>query len=137
MGSRALAPNTATNVRAGALPQINGSFGFTRTFQSQFSGGGSFEIPDSLKFEPDSLASISDRLRYLEDRAPNRVELDTFDRLMTAYRIDATTWTGRVALVRALDDRSAAILSYDYRHTTRGPLRFPDHVLTLALVYQF
>jgi hypothetical protein len=73
----------------------------------------------------------------LEARAPNRVELDTFDRLMTAYRIDATTWSGRVGLVRALDDRSAVILSYEYRNTTRGPLRFPNHLLAIALVYQF
>lgn len=61
-----LADAQVHNVRAGALPQVNGSFGYTRTFQSQFQGGGTFELPDSLKFEPDSLASTADRLRYLE-----------------------------------------------------------------------
>jgi outer membrane protein TolC len=61
-----LAGTQVKNVRSGALPQINGSFGFTRTFASQFSGGGSFELPDSLKFEPDSLGSVAERLRYLE-----------------------------------------------------------------------
>lgn len=73
----------------------------------------------------------------LEDRAPNRIELNTFDRLMTAYRIDAATWSGRAALVRALDDSSAIVISYEYRNTTRGPLRFPDHLLSVALVHQF
>lgn len=73
----------------------------------------------------------------LEDRAPNRMELDTFDRLMTAYRIDATTWSGRAALVRALDESSAIVVSYEYRNTIRGPLRFPNHLLSVALVHQF
>ena len=45
-------------MRAGALPQINANLGYTRTFESQFSGGGAFELPDSLKFEPDSLATV-------------------------------------------------------------------------------
>jgi hypothetical protein len=56
---------------------------------------------------------------------------------MTAYRIDATTWSGRAALVRALDDSSAIIVSYEYRNTIRGPLRFPNHLLSVALVHQF
>ncbi|MSR36624.1 MAG: TolC family protein [Gemmatimonadetes bacterium] len=64
-----LAGAQVRNVRSTALPQINGSFGYTRTFQSQFSGGGDVEIADSLKFEPDSLGSVADRLRYLEKHA--------------------------------------------------------------------
>ena len=65
-----LADAEVRSVRAGALPQINANLGYTRTFESQFSGGGAFELPDSLKFEPDSTASVADRLRYLEDKAP-------------------------------------------------------------------
>ena len=61
-----LADAQVRNVRAGALPQISGTFGFTRTFESQFQGGGTFTLPDSLKFQPDSLASVEQRLRYLE-----------------------------------------------------------------------
>ena len=57
------------SVRAGALPQINANLGYTRTFASQFEGE-TFVLPDSLKFEPDSTASIEERLRYLEDKAP-------------------------------------------------------------------
>lgn len=53
---------------AGALPQINANLGYTRTFESQFETGG-FELPDSLKFEPDSLAPLEERVKYLEDKA--------------------------------------------------------------------
>ena len=73
----------------------------------------------------------------LEDRAPHRIETDTFDRPMTAYRIDALTWSGRLSLVRALDDTSAIQLAYEYRRSTRGPLSFPDHLLSVAMIYQF
>ena len=73
----------------------------------------------------------------LEDRAPHRLETNTFDRLMTAYRIDAQTWSGGLSLVRALDDSTAILLAYEYRHSTRGPLRFPDHLLSIALIHQF
>ncbi len=66
-----LADAQIRNVRAGALPQINGNFSFTRTFESQFNTGGSFQLPDSLRFEPDSLGSVIDRLRYLEQRTPS------------------------------------------------------------------
>lgn len=73
----------------------------------------------------------------LESRAPNRTELNTFDRLMTAYRLDAQTWSGRLALVRALDASSAVSVAYEHRDTRRGPLHFPDHQLSIALVHQF
>ncbi len=59
------------NARATALPQLNASFGYTRTFASQFDTGESFTIPDSLKFEPDSLASLPERVSYLEKRVPS------------------------------------------------------------------
>jgi hypothetical protein len=73
----------------------------------------------------------------LEARAPHRIETDTFDRTMTAYRIDALTWSGRVSLVRALDDSTAIQLAYEYRRSTRGPLSFPDHLLSVAMIHQF
>jgi hypothetical protein len=92
----------------------------------------------AARFRDGDIVTYATGLRPdLEVRAPNRIELDTFDRLMTAYRIDATTWSGRVGLVRALDDSSAIVLAYEYRNTTRGPLRFPDHLLSVALVHQF
>lgn len=73
----------------------------------------------------------------LEDRAPHRIETNTFDRLMTAYRIDAQSWSGRLALVRALDDSTAIQVAYEYRESWRGPLRFPDHLLSVAMIHQF
>jgi outer membrane protein TolC len=65
-----LADAEVKSVRASALPQINANLGYTRTFASQFAGGGAFELPDSLRFEPDSTASVAERLRYLEENAP-------------------------------------------------------------------
>jgi hypothetical protein len=56
---------------------------------------------------------------------------------MTAYRVDAKTWSGRVAFVRAIDERSAIVLGYERRESERGSLRFGDDVLSVGLVYQF
>lgn len=56
--------------RAGALPQVDASLAYTRTFASAFEGSGGFELPDSLRFEPDTTASLAERVRYLERRAP-------------------------------------------------------------------
>lgn len=56
--------------RAGALPQVNASLAYTRTFASAFEGSGGFELPDSLRFDPDTTASLAERIRYLERRAP-------------------------------------------------------------------
>lgn len=58
-----------TSTRAQALPQLNSSLAYTRTFYSPFQTGG-FTLPDSLKFSPDSMASVLDRLNYLEKHAP-------------------------------------------------------------------
>ena len=66
---------------AAALPQVNGSAGYTRTIDSQFGSGGGFTIPDSLKFEPDPDASVEDRLTYLEDHAENAA----FGRLLFSH----------------------------------------------------
>ena len=65
-----LAETQVRSARAEAFPQLNANLGYTRTFASAFSGGGTFTLPDSLKFEPDSTASITDRLRYLEEHTP-------------------------------------------------------------------
>ncbi|MCC6242747.1 MAG: TolC family protein [Gemmatimonadaceae bacterium] len=65
-----LADAQVTATRAQALPQLNGSLSYTRTYFSPFNTGG-ISIPDSLKFSPDSLASTSERLRYLEQNAKN------------------------------------------------------------------
>lgn len=56
--------------RSSLLPQINTQVGYTKTLRSVFQGAG-FEIPDSLRFEPDSMASLADRIAYLERNTPN------------------------------------------------------------------
>lgn len=67
-----LAETQVTSARSAALPQISGSLNYTRTFQSPYGGsGGGFQIPDSLRFQPDSTASMAERIRYLEENAPN------------------------------------------------------------------
>lgn len=67
-----LAETQVTSARSAALPQVNGSLNYTRTFQSPYGGSGAgFQIPDSLRFEPDSTASMAQRIRYLEQNAPN------------------------------------------------------------------
>lgn len=55
--------------RSHLLPQVNTQLTYTRTLASVFEGG--FEMPDSLQFEPDSTASVSERLSYLEQNTPN------------------------------------------------------------------
>lgn len=64
----AMAGAQVTAVRAQALPQVDASLSYTRTYRSPFSGGG-MALPDSMKFEPDSTASVLERLSYLEDNA--------------------------------------------------------------------
>ncbi|MGD2069277.1 MAG: TolC family protein [Gemmatimonadota bacterium] len=66
----AVADEQVVSARGAALPQINASFGFTRTLASVFDAGGGFELPDSLRFEPDSTLPLGERVTYLEDRVP-------------------------------------------------------------------
>ncbi|HSJ08877.1 MAG TPA: TolC family protein [Longimicrobiales bacterium] len=56
--------------RSSLLPQVNTQLAYTKTLRSVFQGAG-FEIPDSLRFEPDSMASFAERIRYLEENTPN------------------------------------------------------------------
>ncbi|MDQ3521058.1 MAG: TolC family protein, partial [Gemmatimonadota bacterium] len=58
------------SVRAGALPQLNANLGYSRTFASAFSGGGGFQLPDSLRFQPDADAPLEERVAYLERTVP-------------------------------------------------------------------
>ncbi len=66
----ALADAQVTAARSAALPQVNGTINYTRTFDSPFNTGDSGPTPDSLRFEPDTTASLAERVRYLEKNAP-------------------------------------------------------------------
>ncbi|MDF1504222.1 TolC family protein [Roseisolibacter sp. H3M3-2] len=64
-----LAAAQVTAARAQALPQLNGTLSYTRTYASPFNTGGGFSLPDSMRFAPDSTGSVAERLRYLEQNA--------------------------------------------------------------------
>ena len=66
-----LARAQVRSARSAALPQLDGSVNYVRTFASQFDTGESFSLPDSLRFEPDTTVSIEERVRYLERNAAN------------------------------------------------------------------
>lgn len=66
-----LAGADVKEAKAAALPSIDASLDYTRTYASPFNTGGGFVLPDSLKFTPDSAASIEQRLRYIEKNAAN------------------------------------------------------------------
>ncbi|MDR0786708.1 MAG: TolC family protein [Gemmatimonadota bacterium] len=59
-----------SEARAQALPQINGTLGYTRTLASSFDTGGGFSLPDSLRFDPDPTQPLEERVRYLEEKVP-------------------------------------------------------------------
>lgn len=69
--------------------------------------------------------------------ARTSLPVDTFDRPQIASSFDARTWGARVALVRALDQSSAIVVSYELRKTRRQPLEFTNQILSIALVHQF
>lgn len=53
--------------RSGLFPQVSGQGSYLRTIRSPFGGGGaSFELPDSLRFSPDTTTDLTQRVRYLE-----------------------------------------------------------------------
>ena len=64
-----LASAQVTAARSAALPQINGTLAYTRTFESPFAVS-TPGLPDSLRFEPDTTAPLEERVRYLERRTP-------------------------------------------------------------------
>jgi hypothetical protein len=69
--------------------------------------------------------------------ATNRRPVDTFDRPMVAYSIDARTIGLRASLTRAVDESSAVIFSYEWRETSRAPLRYLNQILSVAMVHQY
>lgn len=69
--------------------------------------------------------------------APDRLDTDVFGRALTAHRVDARTWSARGAFIRALDERSAVIVAYEWRKSARTPLRVTNHLISVSLVYQF
>lgn len=61
----------------------------------------------------------------------------TFDRNFTAYSLDAHSLTFGLALSRPLNDTTSLSLGYDYRRTTRQPVRYVNHLVSAAISRQF
>jgi hypothetical protein len=66
-----------------------------------------------------------------------RVPNTTFDRPLVAYSLDAHSTTGSLAVTRALDNATSLTFGFDYRDTTRQPLRYVNHLVSVALARQF
>ena len=73
----------------------------------------------------------------LEALAPHQLDVDTFGRPMRAYRVDARTWSGRLAYTRALNEDAALVASAEWRTTERASLRFGNLLVALAIVHQY
>ncbi len=69
--------------------------------------------------------------------ARDRSDVDTFDRPMMAYAIKAHTLGSSIALTRSLDEQTAVILRYGARTTSRGPLTYVNHLVSVAYTRQF
>ncbi len=53
-----------------ALPQFNTQLAYQRVLRSIYQGM-NITLPDSMKFEPNSNASLEERVKYLEDKTPD------------------------------------------------------------------
>src|SRR5690606_5769983 len=62
----ALAGVQVASARSAVLPQVNASFGYTRTLASIFSGASTPALPDSMRFDPDPSLPLEQRVAYLE-----------------------------------------------------------------------
>ena len=69
--------------------------------------------------------------------APHRIAVDTFDRPMVAYSVDARTVGAKVSAIRALSEESAAIVSFEWRESERTGLRYVNQLVSFSLVHQF
>jgi hypothetical protein len=61
----------------------------------------------------------------------------TFGRDFIAYSLEAHTLAAALALSRTLDDATAFTLGYEYRDTTRHPVRYVNHLVSVALTRHF
>lgn len=129
-----LAGAEVTATRAQALPQLDGTFNYTRTYFSPFNTG-PISLPDSMKFSPDSLASVADRLRYIEQNAGN-AGLSGLSGLFGSLPLGRpNTYIARITGSQTLysGGRTGAALKIagDYREASRADYR--EQVSEIAL----
>ena len=82
-------------------------------------------------------AAIPPRPDIKEIAADLDEPIHTFDEEYTAYRFEASTHTGSIAISQALTNSIALQASYEYRYTTHDPLHYINHVAELALAVSF
>jgi hypothetical protein len=63
---------------------------------------------------------------------PVRV-VDTFDRPLFAFRVDATTFAGSVKLSHALTDHASLSLAYEYEYAVGPRVDYPNNVVRAGL----
>lgn len=63
------AQSQIASARSSLFPQLSGQLNYSRAIKQPFRLGG-VSLPDSMRFSPDSTASIAERLAYLERRTP-------------------------------------------------------------------
>lgn len=91
----------AQAARSAYLPQLNTQIAYTRTLRSVFQGAG-FQVPDSLRFDPDPTRSLEQRVRYLETATPNAA-FGALGGLFSDLPFGReNTWVGGVALNQPL-----------------------------------
>lgn len=94
--------------RSGLFPQLNLQLSYQRTLRSPVSLGG-FSLPDSLRFQPDTLASLVQRVRYLEQRVP-AATLQTLGGLFSTFPLgQPNTYIGAVGISQKLFDWQAVV----------------------------
>lgn len=92
--------------KSGLFPKIDARLSYQRTIRTPINTGGGFSLPDSLQFRPDSLGSILDRLRYLEQNTPN-AGLGALGSLFDGLPFgQANTYVGTLSLSQTLFDPS-------------------------------
>jgi outer membrane protein TolC len=79
------AETAVTSARSRLFPQIGADLAYVRTLENPYSPGSrAFQLPVSQRFQPDTTAPLEQRVRYLEQHAPEaglQAIIDVFQRL--------------------------------------------------------
>jgi hypothetical protein len=101
-------------------------------------------VSDSFEVFAGGFYRVGDTVAYATPPRPDlvavarvRVAVNTFDRPMVAYSIRADTIGGRVGGAWRIGDTASCSISYEYRETTRSPLRYVNQLVTLTVLRQF
>lgn len=110
--------------------ETTAELGYDPSPRSRLTLGARYRSGDVVSYAATPSAELASVTRVAE-------VTNTFDRPLVASSLDARTWAGRVAWLRAFDDASAVVAAYELRSSRAAPVRFRDHVISVALVHQF